>query len=256
MPLVGSLAEGELCAVVPDNTLYMRLNGSLIKVYPTDKPDQSKALIIESDFYSNVSPFAPGLVGTAISTGSASMAFGEPNHPGVLQLLDSTTANGGYRIMTDVFAFLLSGGEKLVGILKRVDGRTTTQFRIGFFDSINSTLPVDGCYLQYDGATGLISAICRSNNTQTVAGTTFAFGVNNWYTSVIELNEDATSVGFALYSEGGALVWQENVSTNIPNTIGRQLGAGVLVYETSTSASAAMIHLDYLRIEINRNLVR
>jgi hypothetical protein len=158
--------------------------------------------------------------------------------------------------MTDVACFLLAGAEKMVTVFRRISTRSTIQFRIGFHDSTSSTAPVDGAYLQYDGATGLMSAICRSNNTQTVAGSTFALAANTWYTCIIEANANATSINFKIYSEAGILLWQENVATNIPTAAGRETGAGVIATESTNDAAADILDLDYLRIEINRTLTR
>jgi len=97
-----------------------------------DLPTRKTALIIETDFYNSTTPFSQGLIGTAISSGGIAEKTGLIDHPGIIALRDSTTANGGYRISTAVTAFRLAGGEKMVTTWRILSARTTMQFRIGF----------------------------------------------------------------------------------------------------------------------------
>jgi hypothetical protein len=215
-------------------------------------------LVVETDFLNTTSPFAQGLTGSAISSGTLVQIAAEPNHPGIVELRDSTTANGGYRIMTDVLGFRLAGGEKFVCVFQMRGVRSTAVCRIGFQDSTSATVPVDGVYLNVvgNGTTLTTTGISRSNNTQSATASTHSTANNTWYACIIELNAAATQVTFSIYTEAGVLDWSDTVSTNIPTASGRETGAGVYVGESSTDAAAGIIRLDYLRIESSKTLVR
>ena len=124
---------------------------------------------------------------------------------------------------------------------------------MGFIDSVTSVLPTDGAFVQIQG--GVMKGYCRNNNTQTATGTTIAITQNTWYSVTVEV-VSTSLVTFTLYSEAGAVLWTDNVTTNIPSTTGRETGFGASVYESTTSAAAEILWLDYMSLEINRSLVR
>jgi hypothetical protein len=218
-------------------------------------PTRFEALTVETDFWNVTTPFAQGLAGAAIVSGSIIVIEGEPNHPGIVALRDSTSANGGYRIMTEIAAIRLAGGERNVTVFKRRTTKTTAQFRMGFHDSTTSVDPVDGAYFQYVGSTGVLEARTRNNNTQTIAGTTYTLANDTWHTAVVEI-VTTTSAVFTIFDESGTQVYQQTITTNIPSTAGRAVGCGVIATESTNDAAAELIQLDYLRFEINRTLVR
>jgi hypothetical protein len=223
-----------------------------------DKPSRSQMLTVETDFFATTTPFAQGLLGAAISSGTIIQIASELNHMGIVELRDSTTANGGYRIMTDVLAFRLQGGEKFVCVFQMRGARSTAVCRLGFIDSTSATIPVDGAFFDIvgNGTTLTATGKCRNNNTETATGTTFAPALNTWYTAIIEVNSAANSVNFSIFAENGTNLFTSNVTTNIPTAAGRETGAGVYVGESTTDAAAGIIRLDYLRIESGKTLVR
>jgi len=195
------------------------------------------------------------LLTTASLTGTQGTAVGQVNHPGIVSLLDSAIANGGFAITTNNNMLVLGGGEKATFIFQ--DRNTTTRatafIRMGFIDSVTSVLPTDGAFVQIQG--GVMKGYCRNNNTQTATGTTIAITQNTWYSVTVEV-VSTSLVTFTLYSEAGAVLWTDNVTTNIPSTTGRETGFGASVYESTTSAAAEILWLDYMSLEINRSLVR
>jgi hypothetical protein len=234
-----------------------RLEASAIQNLPSGGGPITRftAIGVETDFLNTSIPFDQGLTGTSISAGSLTVIDGEPNHPGIVALRDSASANGGYRIMTDVSSIRLAGGEKVICVFRRNSVKTTIQFKIGFFDSPTSDDPADGAYLQYLGSTGVIEAKTRNNNTQTIAETTYSLANSTWHTGVVEIIT-TTSAVFTIFNESGTQVWQETITTNIPSTFSRNVGVGVIATESTTDATADIMHLDYFRFEINRTLVR
>jgi hypothetical protein len=220
---------------------------------------KTRAVIIESDCCSANIAGIPGLLGAAQSSGTSSGEVGNANHPGVINLLDSTTGNGGYRYMTDTSAFLIAGGENSVFVFKPRGVRAGESFRLGFQDSTAiQTQPTDGVWFQYtaNGTTGTILGRCKNNAGPTDTNTSYNTTVNTWYVGTIDINAVASLVTFTIYDAAGAVLWTNTVSGNIPKAAGRECGWGMIAGETSTDAAAIILSMDYLRLEIVRDLVR
>ena len=215
------------------------------------------ALVLETDFYNVTSPFSQGLTGTAVSSGTVTAIAAVPNHPGIVALRDSTTANGGYRVMTDVTAFRIAGGEKFVCSFQVRSARATTTSYMGFFDSTTNVAPTDAaCFvITANGSTITMRGRTRANNTATDTVITFNPSINTWYTAIIEVNSNASSVNFSIFNESGTNVYSQDLA-NLPTAAGRETGAGVAAYESTTDAASDILYLDYLRIELNRTLTR
>lgn len=157
--------------------------------------------------------------------------------------------------MTEAISLRLAGGERTVCVFRRPSARTTIQFRIGFFDSTSQTDPVDGVYLQYIAATGVLEARTRNNNVQTIAPSTFQTVLNTWYTATVDVVSPTEAV-FTIFNEAGAQLWQQTITTNIPSAAGREVGAGIIATESTTDAAADIVHPDYLLVDIDRDLIR
>jgi hypothetical protein len=220
---------------------------------------RSSAFTIESDFFStNASAACPGLLGAATSSGTVGVVAGSVDHPGVIYLRDSTTANGNYRFLSDVSAFKISGSETAIFVFQARSARATASFRLGFQDSAAiQTQPTDGVWFEGVGNGTDVNFFGRCKNNAGPSTTeTYVMALNTWYTGKIEVNVDATLVTFTLYAENGTQLWQQTVNTNIPTAVGRETGFGIIAGETSNDAAADILHIDYLRMEINRTLVR
>lgn len=223
-----------------------------------DNPTRKTALIAEQEFYvANASAFGQGLIGAAQSSGAIATVASTPDHPGVVALRDSTTSNGGYRVMTDIGALRIAGGEKCVCTFQIRSVRAGIRGHIGFFDSTTNADPTDcACLIiTANGTVPTITARTRANNTATNSASPYEAALNTWYTIVIEVNANATACSFQLFNDAGTLLWSDSLG-NIPTAAGRETGAGISAFESSTDAAADILHVDYLRIEINRTLTR
>lgn len=192
-------------------------------------------------------------LGTAISSGTIAAASGDLIHPGVIGLRDSTTASGGYMIRTDITSFLLSGNEKATFIFRQNTVRVGIKYRMGFFDTSTVAEPVDGCYFNINSSnTGVfdLTGICRSNNIQSNTTTYIPITNLQWYTGIIEVNPTASQVKFSLYNLINELVWNDSITTNIPNTVGRETGFGIIANQNSTDAAADIVQLDYMKLQL------
>ncbi|MEM3374019.1 MAG: hypothetical protein QXE31_02240 [Candidatus Woesearchaeota archaeon] len=62
---------------------------------------------------------------------------------------------------------------------------------------------------------------------------------------------DATLVTFTIYdSTGKNQLWQDSVSSNIPNTAGREFGIRIGAWQTTTSAAAVIVYFDWVKVEV------
>jgi len=220
----------------------------------------SRAVLLESDFYTvSVTAACKGLLGAAQSSGTAAAIAGDANHPGVISMSDSTTANGGYRFMTDTSAFRIAGGERFNIIFKIFGVRAGQQLRMGFMDSTASqTQPTDGVWFQTvsNGSTTTILGRCKNNAGPSDTSGAYTLTAASWYEAECIINSNATSVTFNLYDSSNALVWTRDVTGNIPTAAGRETGFGIICGESTTDAAAVICHIDYVRLEIVRTLTR
>lgn len=225
-------------------------------------PQVSRFTILESDFTGATASVAcEGIFGTAISSGvlQGATIAGGPDHPGVAAFRDSTTANGGYRLMSDVNAFRIAGGEKAKFIFRVDTAVLSSQMRFGFLDTTTNAMPTDGVFFNIDGfgATQYtLSGTCRANSTAVSTTTNIPIVSGAWYTGEFEINSAATSVTFSVYSSAGELIWNDTVSSQIPTAAGRETGFGIVVTDRSVNAAADRFSIDYLSLQINRTLNR
>ena len=195
------------------------------------------------------------MTGTAISSGTAaSTATGlDANHPGVINLSSSTTANSGFRFNTAGGAVLIGGGERF-DVIFRPSVFTDSTARFGFHDATTITAPIDGVYFQYSG-TGDVVGVAMSNSVSSTTATIATLAVNTWYHAVLQVNSNATQVDFLIYSEAGSLLGSQSLTTNIPTATGRETGVSFIVTNSGTT-SQSLARLDYLAYAFTRALVR
>ena len=172
---------------------------------------------------------------TAVGAGTiaiptASIASGNPtsaqildggNHPGVISISSSTTANSGIQATwgTSASALLIKGGE-VFDCVFLISTFATTTYRFGFHDSATSADAVDGIYFELP-ASGAAVGKTSNNSVRTTSATIATLVVNTWYHARIKVNSNASSVTFSLYDTSGVLLGSQAVTTNIPITAGR-----------------------------------
>jgi hypothetical protein len=210
-----------------------------------------------SDFHggSGAAYYNLPFLGAAVSSGTINSATAgaiNGDHPGIVRLISSTTANGGYRFQTANGALTsapsnirLKGGEVFNGVVYHNNLATTT-VRLGFHDSITSADAVDGCYFEIP-TTGAAVGKCSNNSTRTTTAGSYTISINTWYSYRITLNSDATLATFEIFNSAGTALFTSNntVNANIPKTSGRETGVGIVATESSTTATD-MVNLDYM----------
>jgi hypothetical protein len=187
--------------------------------------------------------------GLLISTGTQAATTGLSNHPGIIRLSSSVNANSGVAIaLRSSSPILLAGGE-ISRLWHRPQTLSGTTRHHGFHDTTAVTDPVDGVWIWQDPATGIIYGRTRSNSVGSTTGTGYQLVTNTWYFEKIVVNAAATRVDFYLYDGAGALLWTDNLTTNIPTAAGRELAHGIVATNSGTTA-VALDDLDYLSILI------
>lgn len=227
--------------------MYIGTRWSLVSVSQDPRMGDPRRLAgYETDF---LQPFATTsqypFFGTAVSSGTAThnATNVSAEHPGIVRLTSSTTANGGYRLMTQETTTVLSGGEWFEIVFRPLNIAATT-FRFGFLDCTSVTDAVDGVYIEVP-TTGNAVGKNASNSTRSTTASSTTLSINNWYRGRVAVNRTATETLFALYDSNGAEIWSDVLATNIPSGASRAMAIGLIATESSTTATA-MEDIDYV----------
>lgn len=216
--------------------------------------------IIKDDlWYTNTYSLMPVFC-TVLLSGTITSVESTANHPGIIRLSDSTTANGGAYCNLPYTSQPVMGNEFMEFIFQpkivSKGARENITARMGLLDANSVSEPADGCWINIFNST--LTGKCKNNAGPTTTGTSYTLALSNttWYRGTIEVNTGATSVNYTLYSEAGAKVWSALVTGNIPTAAGRASGFGFIATQPTTDSAGAMIDLDYINYEIRRKLAR
>lgn len=229
------------------------LNGSLTVNYSSMMNSARIRPFVFVDFITlGANSYYP-LLGNAISNGAATnpnSGLVTSNHPGVIKITGTATANSGYRINSSATYLLIGGGEKFEACINMQAASATTW--IGFWDTNTGSEPADGVYLALPGTLTMYGKTAN-NSTRGTTSTNYTLGTNTWYRAVGIVGSGATRVDYYLYDDNGALLWTDVLTTNIPTATGREVGAGVLGV---TQSEEDILHLDYFALGWLGNLAR
>ena len=218
-----------------------------------------RAVLIESDFYTATAYAVPGIVGAAISSGTVSGASVDGKHPGTVILKDSTTANGGYQYMTELYAFLLNTTNtdyivhyEATLIFKMTTVTATTILRFGFFNSDSvGTEPTYGYYMETvcNGSTFNCKLRCYNSSLINSVDGTVNLSANTWYRAVLTIGRDSLGIyaKLIIYDESGVVLTSTGLY-QLPQ-LSAVCGFGVQAGETTTSATANLVYLDYIKLD-------
>jgi hypothetical protein len=178
------------------------------------------------------------LIGSAISTGTfvQNTTNFSVNSFGVCRTTKSATANSGYRVMSDVNAIRIKGGEIYRQRFCPLNITTATR-RMGFHDATSITDAVDGVYAEYSLSGNLVLK-ASNNSTRTTTSAVATLSLNTWYTIEIIIANGATGATLNLYNSTGVLSSSVSLptATNIPTGVGRECGVGFITTGSSTTA--------------------
>ena len=194
----------------------------------------------EATFHNSTATILDMFLGAAVSGGTNSAAIPaaamDGKHWSAVFLRSGTTANGGYRYQSTPFSIYFGQkSAKFVAVsLWRTSfsGRTV---RLGFHDSQTVADAVDGVYFEILDA--VVSAK-TSNNSVRTGGATYTLSLDTWYRSEIDVSADGSSAQFRIYNDTtNVLLYDESITTNIPNTAARATTVGIVATEVTTTAS-------------------
>ncbi len=241
------LRAGAGLTVVTQNNDATHGDNALFSLEPRLEP------LLANDFLTTTTaqglhPFSAVAISTGTISTSPAAGVVDGNHPGVILLRSSTTANSGFYVMTGMGTaadrMRIAGGEQFDLIFRTPAALTALTYRFGFHDTITSADAVDGLYFEMP-ATGAIVGKTSNNSTRTTSATIATLAVNTWYHARIVVNANATGVDFFVYDMAGTQLGTVNITTNIPTASGRELGCGG-VFTNSGTTAADIVMLDYM----------
>jgi hypothetical protein len=191
-----------------------------------------------------------------ISSGTQAKIAGEANHPGILRISSSTSANSGGYVEAEATSFLIDGGEQFECVFEpRVASNTNTTIRMGFLDSLASTDETDGVYFELPAGSLAIVGKTANGSTRSTSATIATLVVNTWYKVKLVVNTDATLVTFYVYGDDGTLLGSQSLNTNIPTTATHETGNGIIATNSGTAATL-LAYFDYMSVYMTRKLTR
>lgn len=216
-----------------------------------------KQPIIETDYLTITANNMGEFNTVAVSVGTLNSPLAgtvTKDHPGVLRIRSSTTANSGVRSQMDSNQILLGGGEVYEAVFNLIT-LTNTTHRFGFHDSNTSADAVDGAYIELPAGSGNAVLKTASNSVRTTSATIAALSTSTWYTAVIVVDEAAANVTAFIFDSNGNLLGSQTNSANIPTASGRETGAG-WISTNSTTTATDLAHLDYQSVSFTKPLNR
>ncbi len=225
--------------------------------------DLRRAPVMRTDFSIAATGIQGDFIVTAISTGTVGVAPAagvvDGNHPGVMLIRSSTTANSGVYVVGGIGAaldrFRIAGGEQFDLIFRTPAALTNLTYRLGVLDTVTSADAVDGIYFEMP-ASGAIVGKTSNNSVRTTSATIATLVANTWYHARLVVNAGATAVDFFIFSDAGTQLGTVNSTTNIPTASGRECGPGG-VFTNSAATSVDVVNLDYMAFSVpGRKLVR
>ena len=230
-------------------------HGALTGLADDDHPQYKlrNEMLIESELFTTYTP--PWLLTYSLGGFTGSTSDGT-NHPGILQIASNAAVGSGVSVQLANDSLRLGGSES-TSFIFQLYVLSNLEAAMGFRDApfIDS---VDGVWAKIanvGGTDGVLVGKTASNSAISTTATSYTLLANTWYRLYIAINAAATRVDFYLYSAAGALLWTDNLTTNIPTGAGRETGHAFSAYDTAT-VLRVLCALDYMNARIARTLTR
>jgi hypothetical protein len=222
------------------------------------EPSMRKTQLLASSDFLTTNVVQGSFIGGAVSSGTSTTAPAagviDGDHPGVVLLRSSTTANSGYQYSTTANYIRIGGGEQINIVFRTPSSFATITGRFGLLDVFTSADAVDGAYLELQ-PTGVLVGKTSNNSVRSTTPTIATLTIDTWYHCSVKVNSGATQVDFILYSMAGAVLGSQILTTNIPTASGRETSAG-LVFTSSGVVAVNLALVDYLSFNQTRTLAR
>ena len=212
--------------------------------------DQRQSPYVSTDFMlsgtgSTNSPFNLTVISTGTITTTPAAGVVDLNHPGVLLVRSSTTANSGALFSTTTVYVRIGGGEQFDCVFRTPAALANLTYRMGMQDAVTSADSIDGCYFEMTGGTGVITGKTANNSVRTTSAAIATLAVNTWYHARMIVNANATAVDFYIYDMAGAVLGTVQITTNIPTASGREVGI-TGVFTNGTTTAVDIVNLDFV----------
>jgi hypothetical protein len=186
--------------------------------------------------------------GVSVASGTFALPSGVTltDHPGVQSLKSSTTTNSGYFIMSGIYMMEGLDGDEITNLVFHPNVLDSVTTRFGFHDATTVTAPVDGAYFEV-GPDSVLWGKTMNASSGSTTGTSYTLAINTWYRLKLVVNAAATRVDYYLYNAAGAVLWTDNLQTNIPTGY---LGHGLITTKahTGTGAGIVLLNIDYMDV--------
>jgi len=209
-------------------------------------PASWKRVVVEDEFLGgSATSLSIGKYNWWLGAGTITAKNSEANHPGIINLSSTGTANTIGRIalmpVTDYGTFVApSEIESMTFILRPLTSFTTSgSLRCGYGDYTNATGDTaKGMYFSRLFSDTNWTAVTRDNSNITKKNTGVAYTANNWY--LFEIKRDGTYWRF--YINGNLVSIND---TNVPTGI---TGRVIVNMETNTSTLTKTVDIDYISV--------
>lgn len=200
------------------------------------KPYRKKAVLFNKEWLglNSLSIGYPEFNGTAVASGTGTIITGETNHPGMIRLSSSSSANSGYYFLSSIsglFAEPLLTWESVSRVRATNAGISKT---FGFTDSANTANPTDAIRM-WRSNNFLIPQIW--NNGSLVQGYEYPVSSNQFVYIKFQVQTNMTDVSFyAEDSDTKTLILSTNLTGTLPASANRVFGAGHFGFFTNAVA--------------------
>lgn len=232
--------------------------GAHVRIIPVDQETRKRlSPVWSTDF---LTPTTAGdFVTVAINSGSIATAPSSNalsvNHPGIVLVQSSTTANSGWRVASTGDRMRIGGGEQFDIVIYTPAVFTANTFRAGFLDTASSAAPTDGVWMSFSGS-GAVTGNTSSNGSASATATLQTLSASTWYHMRIRGNAGATVFVFEIFGDTGNFQSQASLSTDIPTAAGREVGVGFVATNSGTTI-ADIVTVDYMAFSMpDRRLAR
>lgn len=226
-------------------------SAELISITDIGRRQIGTTFLIRDDFTGGTGSY--GFSSNTIGSGTINDGTSTLNHPGVMLIVSSATANSGANSRARLTSFQLSGTE-VFNCIFQIENLTNLTLRTGFIDTGNSVESTDGVYFDINSA-GTCIGKTSNNSVRSSTSTIATLSTATWYHARITLNSDATLATFEIFNDSGASLGSSTLSSNIPTSSTRLTGAGLVATE-SAGATQNLVSVDYIEVYMTRLIQR
>jgi len=217
-------------------TAFVRQNAGTGSGSFTNRPNRKRLVLFEKDWVTltPANSALPELVGTAVSSGSATVIASESNHLGLLRLSSSATPNSAYYFLSSILGLFAQPVLTWESISRVRATNSGVSISHGFTDSATIANPTDAIRM-YRSNDFLIPQIWY--NGALTQGFEYPIQSNQFVYLRFQVQPSMTNVTFyAEDSDTKTLILSTNLNSTLPSDSNRSFGVGRLAASTNAVA--------------------